>query len=94
MTLSVSHNLTGQFFEAMVDGHRCVVDYLLRDGVMTVTHTGVPDEVGGRGIAAELTKYVLDVVKQSGWKLIPACSYTAAYVRRHPEYSHLLNTTH
>mgnify|MGYP000689262369 CR=1 FL=1 len=90
MTLSVSHNQAGQCFEAMVDGHRCVVDYLLRDDVMTVTHTGVPDAVGGRGIAAELTKFVLEAATISGWKVIPACSYTAAYVRRHPEYSNLL----
>ncbi len=93
MTLSVSHNQAGQCFEAVVDGHRCVVDYMLRDDVMTVTHTGVPDAVGGRGIAAELTKFVLDAATQAGWKLNPACSYTAAYVRRHPEYFNLLNKT-
>ncbi len=93
MTLSVSHNQAGQCFEAMVDGHRCVVDYILRDGVITVTYTGVPEAVGGRGIAAELTKIVLDAATQAGWKLIPACSYTAAYVRRHPEYGNLLNKT-
>jgi predicted GNAT family acetyltransferase len=91
MTLSVLHNHAAQCFEAIVDGHRCVVDYVLRDSVMTITHTGVPDAVGGRGIAAELTKFVLDAVTEAGWKLIPACSYTAAYVRRHPEYGKLLN---
>ena len=93
MTLSVSHNQAARCFEAMVDGHRCVVDYILRDGVITITHTGVPEAVGGRGIAAELTKFVLAAVTESGWKLIPACSYTAAYVRRHPEYSNLLKKT-
>ena len=90
MTLSITHQPAKQCFEAVVDGHRCVVDYLLRDGVMTVTHTGVPDAVGGRGIAAELTKFLLDVARTSGWKIIPACSYTAAYVRRHPECNDLI----
>jgi len=93
MTLSVSHNQAAQCFEAIVDGHRCVVDYILRDGVITITHTGVPDAVGGRGIAAELTKFVLEAVAQAGWTLVPACSYTAAYVRRHPEYGTLLRKT-
>jgi len=91
MTLSVSHNTAAQCFEAIVDSHRCVVDYLLRGDVMTVTHTGVPDAVGGRGIAAELTKFVLDAAHTAGWKVIPACSYTAAYIRRHSEYGNLLN---
>lgn len=91
MTLSVSHNQAGHCFEAMVDGHRCVVDYTLRDDVLTVTHTGVPDAVGGRGVAAALTKFVLDTATQAGWTVIPACSYTAAYIRRHPEYRSIIN---
>ena len=91
MTLSVFHNQAAHCFEAIVDGHRCVVDYILRDDVMTVTHTGVPEAVGGRGIAAELTKFVLDAATRAGLKLIPVCSYTAAYIRRHPEYRSLLN---
>lgn len=85
MALSIFHNQTDQYFEAMVDGHRCVVDYSLSNHVMRVTHTGVPDAVGGRGIAAELTKFVLDTARTHNWQVIPVCSYTAAYIKRHPD---------
>jgi predicted GNAT family acetyltransferase len=45
--------------------------------------------VGGRGIAAELTKFALDTARANGWKVRPLCSYAEVYMRRHPEYNDL-----
>ena len=90
MSLNITQDFQRHCFSAQVDGHRCVVDYVLNQGVMTITHTGVPDAVGGRGIAAELTKFALDTARKDGLKIVPVCSYTAAYVRRHPEYADIL----
>lgn len=77
-------------FTATVDGVLCVLDYQLQDGVMAIVHTGVPSQVGGRGIAAELTKVALDTARANGWKVRPLCSYAAVYMRRHPDYNDLL----
>lgn len=90
MSLEINQDHQHNRFIAQVDGHRCVVDYLLNDGVMKIIHTGVPDAVGGRGIAAEMTKFALDTARRDGLKVVPICSYTVAYVRRHPEYSDIL----
>lgn len=90
MSLDITQDTEHSRFSTVVDGHRCVIDYLLKDGVMTITHTGVPDAVGGRGIAAELTQFALESVRKSGLKVVPVCSYTAAYVRRHPEFADIL----
>ncbi len=89
MALEIHHDTQANRFIAMVEGHRCVVDYQLRQQVMSIMHTGVPVAVGGRGIAAELTKFVLDTARAAGWKVVPVCSYTSAYIRRHPEYADL-----
>lgn len=76
-------------FETVVDGVLCVLDYDLRDGVMTITHTGVPAAVGGRGIAAALTRTAFDTARREGWRVVPACSYAAAWLARHPQYADL-----
>ncbi|MFF7055027.1 GNAT family N-acetyltransferase [Achromobacter spanius] len=76
-------------FTATVDGVLCVLDYQLQDGTMVIVHTGVPSPVGGRGIAAELTKFALDTARAQGWKVRPVCSYAEVYMRRHPEYNDL-----
>jgi uncharacterized protein len=90
MTMDIQHDTALRQFFIVVDGQRCVLDYRFAAGTMTITHTGVPDAVGGRGIAAALTHTAFEHARAAGWKVVPACSYAAAYVRRHPEYRSLL----
>ena len=77
-------------FQTVVEGHLCVADYRLADGVMAVTHTGVAPALQGRGIAAALTRALLDHVRSEGLKVAPMCSYTRSYMQRHPESADLL----
>ena len=88
--MDVQHDTQAQEFTTEVDGHRAELQYRLRDGVMTITHTGVPDEIGGRGVAAELTRVALETARANGWKVVPACAYADAFMRRHREYQDLL----
>ncbi|ANN77036.1 GNAT family N-acetyltransferase [Bordetella flabilis] len=90
MTFAVTHDARARRFSTEVDGHACELDYDLRDGEMTILHTGVPSAVGGRGIAAALAGAALDHARAQGWKVVPLCSYAAGFIERHPEYSDLL----
>ena len=86
----VHHDADARRFHTQVDGHEAELLYSLRDGRMTINHTGVPDAIGGRGVAAALVKAALELARAQGWRVIPACSYSAAYVQRHPEYAGLV----
>lgn len=88
--LRIEHLPEQHRFQALVDGMRCVTDYRLSGGVMTITHTGVPVPLEGRGIAAQLTRAALDHARAQGYKVHPACSYARAYVQRHPQNRDLL----
>jgi predicted GNAT family acetyltransferase len=90
MSRSVQHHRAERRFEIIEDHHACVLDYRLDAGVMTITHTVVPDEVGGRGIAAELVAAAFETARREGWKVRPACSYAAAWAERHPAQADLL----
>ena len=72
-----------------VDGALCALDYTLDHGVMTITHTLVPEAVGGRGLAGTLVRAALDAARLEGWKVVPACSYAKAWMVRHPEFDDL-----
>jgi predicted GNAT family acetyltransferase len=87
---TVQHDATNHCFFLIVDAQRCVLDYRLQEHVMTITHTGVPDALGGRGLAAQLTKFALDHARAQSWKVIPSCSYAAVYLQRHAEYAALV----
>jgi uncharacterized protein len=82
---AIEHDVSARRFSTEVEGLQAVLDYTLCDGVMTITHTGVPQPIAGRGIAADLMRATLNAARSAGWKVDPACSYAAAYLRRHPD---------
>lgn len=87
--LNIVHRPDIGRFEAIVDGLRCEADYQLNGDTMLMTHTGVPSELGGRGIAGELVKTALTWAREQGLRVRPLCSYVEAYMRRHPEWQDL-----
>ncbi|HEU4663338.1 MAG TPA: GNAT family N-acetyltransferase [Dokdonella sp.] len=89
--MDIEHNAAQRRFETVVDGVSSVLEYDLRDGVMTITHTGVPAEVGGRGIAGALVTAAFETARHEGWRVVPDCSYAAAWIQRHPAYADVLN---
>ena len=90
LTPDVHHDHDARRLHTRVEGHEAELRYSLRDGRMVIDHTGVPDVIGGRGIAGILVKAALDLARARGWRVVPACSYSAAYVQRHPEYADLI----
>jgi predicted GNAT family acetyltransferase len=90
MGIDVAHRPERHRFEAIVDGVTCVLEYTLRDGVMTIMHTGVPEAVGGRGIAGALATAAFETARHERWRVVPACAYVEVWIKRHPEYADLV----
>jgi predicted GNAT family acetyltransferase len=83
----VDHDTDAHRFSITVDGQEAVLDYRVSNRVMTITHTAVPPQIAGRGIAAELMQAAVRAASAAGWTVNPVCSYAAAYMRRHPDGS-------
>ena len=90
MHYPIRHEPENQRFVVMADGHTCLLDYRLADEVMSITHTRVPEAVGGRGIAGTLTSAALAVARENGWKVNPVCSYAQTWFKRHPQEADVL----
>ena len=87
---SIRHDDSGRRFSTRVDGHDAFLDYELEGGVLAITHTLVPPEIGGRGIAARLVEAALAHARGEHLKVRPRCSYAVAYLGRHHQYADLL----
>lgn len=57
--------------------------------VRRATHTIVPPEIGGRGVAARLVDALIEDAREQGFRVDPVCSYVEAAFRRHPEWADL-----
>lgn len=90
MSRNIEHKTAQHRFEWTEDDTTSVLDYRLDGNVMTITHTGVPAALEGRGIAADLTRAALATAREQGWKVQPVCSYAHAFIKRHSEYQDLL----
>jgi len=88
--VQVTHNAAAHRYEAVVDGHLSICEYELTDGRMIFTHTVVPGELRGRGIAEKLVRAALADARAAGSKVVPACSYVAKFIERHKEFADLL----
>jgi predicted GNAT family acetyltransferase len=79
----ISHDRNSTRFTTEVEGHLAELNYTVAGHVMTITHTRVPQPIAGRGVAAELMRAALEVAAEQRWSIDPACSYAAAYMRKH-----------
>lgn len=89
---TVVHNPAASRYETTVDGHLAVAEYALAGSRQTFTHTFVPGELRGRGIAELLVRAALEDARTAGRRIVPQCSYVARYVARHPEYQALVDS--
>ena len=84
--MSVTHNAAQQRYELLVDHGLAIAAYREQGKSRVFTHTEVPPEDEGKGIGARIVKGALEDTRQQGFKIVPACSFVVAYVRRHPEF--------
>ena len=52
-------------------------------------HTFTPQDLRGRGIAAELVKALVADAREQDFKIVPQCPYVADKFDEHPEWSDL-----
>jgi predicted GNAT family acetyltransferase len=90
MSDTITDNKAQHRYELAVDGHTAFVVYKRDHGVVTLVHTEVPKELGGRGIGGRIAKGVLDLLRNEGTKIVAECPFIAGYIEKHPEYRSLL----
>ena len=90
MTNDIRDNPARDRFEMQAGDDIAVVNYRLAPGVITLSHTEVPQELEGQGLGSKLVRGVLDIVRARGLKVVPACGFVAAFIRKNPDYRDLL----
>jgi predicted GNAT family acetyltransferase len=90
MNYVIRDNSSHHRYEIDVDGIVAFSAYRRADGIVTFTHTVVPDALEGRGIGSALAHGALEAVRTQGDKVIAECPFIAAYIAKHPEFHGLL----
>ncbi len=88
--ITVQHNRGEHRFETEMDGLVSVAEYELQGTTMVMTHTLVPPQLRGRGIAEKLVRAALEHARSERLRVVPACSYVAVFIERNQEFQPLL----
>ncbi len=83
---TVRHNEAQGRYELETEHGLAIAVYRQQGDRLVFTHTEVPPADEGKGIGARLVRAALDDTRKRGFKIVPACSFVVAFVRRHPEY--------
>ncbi len=86
----VENNRGASRLEAKVGGQVAVAEYSVGPGTITFTHTLVPAELSGRGIATRMIEAGLMMARERRLQVIPRCGFVSAYMRKHPDVQDLL----
>ena len=89
---AVTHNRQKRQFEMPLgDDAAALISYEeTGEGVLTISHTEVPEEYEGQGIGSKLVRGTLEILRAENLKIVPMCPFVAAYLKRHPEYQSLI----
>jgi uncharacterized protein len=56
---------------------------------ITLVHTEVAPELEGNGYGSLLARAALEYARKAQLRVIPACPFVQAYIKRHPEFADL-----
>ncbi len=82
--------VTSGRFELERDGHVAYLEYSLGGGVLELSHTEVPEELRGHGMASLLAHTALEYARENHLKVDVICPFAFAYLQDHPEYNDLI----
>jgi predicted GNAT family acetyltransferase len=85
MSHTLIHNENECKYEYHIDGHCVYITYEDKEGKMHLTHTIVPEELAGKGLARTLLEDVLEEIKKAGKKAVAECSYIVKYQEKNPD---------
>jgi predicted GNAT family acetyltransferase len=86
----VVDNANRSRFEMEEAGLVAFANYQRRGSVLVIPHVEAPPALRGTGAAGRLMAGVLALVRERGEKIVPTCSYAAAYMRQHKDQQDLL----
>ena len=86
---AVRDNRAQNRFELDVDGAVKFANYRVAPAAVIITHTETPRALRGRGIASELVKGALELIRADGHNVIAGCGFVVDYLRKNPEFADL-----
>jgi hypothetical protein len=90
----ITDNAALHRFELHIHGETAFLVYERTGDLLRLIHTEVPQSLAGKGVGSSLVSAALKSAQENKLSVVPLCPFVAQYVKRHPEYSAIIDPTH
>ena len=87
---TAEHHAGASQFEIRTDAGLALLRYAVKDGILDLLHTEVPDAFEGRGYGGALVRAALDYARAQNMRIRPTCPFVRTFMTRHPEHADLI----
>ncbi|KAA3513168.1 GNAT family N-acetyltransferase [Agrobacterium rosae] len=92
MQISTSETGSKGQYTATLDGHVGEMTYSRASPkLIIIDHTGVADELRGKGVGQALAAHAVEEARKGGWKIVPLCPFFKAQALRHAEWADVIS---
>jgi len=89
--LEIKHYKEKRQFVLLVEGHTALVDYVLKNEVMYLTHSEVPVQLRGKGVGKKLVLQTFEKLTEEGYKAVAICSYIKLVAKRSDVWKNIIS---
>ena len=85
---TITHDAAARRYSLVIEGTEAYLTYERpAAGRMHITHTIVPDRIGGRGLGKRLVTRAMEDAIAAGDKVSSSCWYATALIEKKPEWA-------
>jgi predicted GNAT family acetyltransferase len=87
MSEEIRHDAARQRYSLVIDGVEAYLTYERpKPGHRHITHTIVPDALGGRGLGKKLVTRIMDDIIAAGETVSSSCWFATGVIEKSPDY--------
>ena len=87
MSEDIRHDAARQRYSLVIDGVEAYLTYECpKPGHRHITHTIVPDALGGRGLGKKLVTRIMDDIIAAGETVSSSCWFATGVIEKSPDY--------
>ncbi len=86
----IQHDAAGHRFVLRDGGYEAELVYRIAPERLVIVHTGVPDELGGRGIGGRLVTAAVEYAMEQARIVVPECSFARKWLHDHPDVASMV----
>ncbi|NJB83691.1 GNAT family N-acetyltransferase [Wenyingzhuangia aestuarii] len=89
--MEIEHQKDKNRYILTIDDQIAKVEYMIKNNLMYLTHSEVPNSLRGQGVGKKLVTQTFEKLTEEGYKAVAVCSYVKAIAQRSEKWKNIIS---